>query len=302
MNSIVFFGTEDFSLTALRTLVEADFPVVAVVTKPDSPKGRGHAIIPPAVKTYAETHGITVWQPQKLADITDEIEKLDHPAGVLVSYGKIIPQATLDLFTPGIINLHPSLLPKYRGPSPVETAIAAGDKETGISIIKLIAAMDAGPIYRQIRIPLHGKETAEELYVELGRQGSELLVETLPPILDGSLQPSNQADDATYCKLLSKDDGTINWNTAAATIEARIRAYHIWPQSRTTLGDIDVIITAAEVIDSRDSIPGSLTVENGSLIVGTGQDSLRILTLKPLGKKEMPVGAFLSGYHNHLGS
>ena len=144
MNSIVFFGTEDFSLVALEALVEAGFPVEVVVTKPDMPKGRGHVLTEPLVKTFAKKHGIQVWQPAKLNDINDDIAKLNNPIGVLVSFGKIIPQKTLDLFTPGIINVHPSLLPKYRGPSPIEAAILMGDQETGVSIMRLSAQMDAG--------------------------------------------------------------------------------------------------------------------------------------------------------------
>lgn len=300
---IVFFGTEDFSLGALKALVESGFNVAAVVTKPDSPQGRGHRLTPPKVKVYAEEHGIPVWQPSKLSEINDKISHLDTPAGVLVSYGKIIPQSTLDLFTPGIINVHPSLLPKYRGPSPIETAIIMGDHKTGVSIMKLISDMDAGPVYKQIEIPLSGDETATELYHTLGDVGSELLVDSLPSILDGSLIPVEQDDDqSTYCNLIKKSDGIIDWSERAEVIVARIRAYQEWPKSRATLGDVEVIITKAEALSyGSHTDPGNITLENDSLIIGAGRGSVRIQTLKPLGKKEMPVSAFLAGYRFQLG-
>ena len=150
---IVFFGTEDFSLYSLRALVEAGFNIVAVITKPDSRRGRSNKLIQPAVKQFASQHHIPVWQPKRLKDIISDIKNITpQPTGVLVSYGKIIPQTIIDLFQPGIINVHPSLLPKYRGPSPIESAIANRDKITGVTIMQLEQAMDAGPIYHQQKL------------------------------------------------------------------------------------------------------------------------------------------------------
>jgi methionyl-tRNA formyltransferase len=234
------------------------------------------------------------------------IAELNHPAGVLVSYGKIIPQSTLDLFTPGIINVHPSLLPKYRGPSPIETAILSGDEETGVSIMQLSAAMDAGPVYAQVRYSLDGTELIDSLYTQLGFIGNKLLVETLASILDGSLQPTPQNDTAaTYCQLIKKSDGVIDWNKPTEQIAREIRAYKGWPQSRTTLGGIEVIVTKATPIYPIDnSVPGNIKVvydeDVKTLFVGTADGSLEIDALKPLGKKEMPVSAFLAGYRTQL--
>ena len=157
--TVVFFGTEDFSLTALQGLVTAGYTIAAVVTKPDSKRGRDQKLTPPSVKVFAHEQGIPVWQPTKLAEITADIQALGDVAGVLVSYGKIIPQATIDLFDPGIINVHPSLLPLYRGPSPIESAIKNGDTQTGATIMQLAAGMDSGPIYAQMVHPLSGAET-----------------------------------------------------------------------------------------------------------------------------------------------
>ena len=152
---IVFFGTEDFSLYSLRALVEAGFNIVAVITKLDSRRGRSNKLVQPAVKQFASQHHIPVWQPNRLKDIISDIKNITpQPTGVLVSYGKIIPQTIIDLFHPGVINVHPSLLPKYRGPSPIESAIANRDKNTGVTIMRLEQAMDAGPIYYQEAYPL----------------------------------------------------------------------------------------------------------------------------------------------------
>ncbi|OYX39730.1 methionyl-tRNA formyltransferase, partial [Candidatus Saccharibacteria bacterium 32-50-10] len=197
--TIIFFGTEHSSLTSLKALVEAGYNIAAVVTKPDAPRGRGQKVTEPPVKTFATERGIEVWQPIKLRDIEQEIKSLQPAVGVLVSYGKIIPQSILDLFHPGIINLHPSLLPKWRGPSPIEAAIAARDRETGVSIMKLEAGMDSGPVYQQRALPLDGSETKQNLYTSLFDMGNQMLVDLLPDILSGKLQPVAQNHhDATY--------------------------------------------------------------------------------------------------------
>lgn len=301
---IVFFGTEDFSLTSLQALIDAGYPVVAVVTKPDMQKGRGHKLTPPPVKLLAQQYAIPVLQPMKLHQVAVDIAKLDHPIGVLVSYGKIIPQSIIDLFAPGIINVHPSLLPLYRGPSPIESAILHGATRTGVSIMKLSAAMDAGPVYRQITCDLSGSETAEQLYEILGSKGAELLVELLPAITDGTLAPTGQDDaSATYCRLIDKADSTIDWNKTATAIERQIRAYHHWPQSRTSIGAVEVIITAAEVFPAHLHKPaGTVEITDDQLLVYASDTAIRIKSIKPVGKKEMPVQAFLAGYRTQITS
>jgi len=246
---IVFFGTEAFSLVALTGLIEAGYDIAAVVTKPDSKQGRGHQLVAPPVKALAEKHNIPVWQPEKLKDLTDDITALQPVAGVLVSYGKIIPQSTIDLFTPGIINVHPSLLPKYRGPSPIESAILSGDETTGVTIMQLSAEMDAGPIYTAKQYPLHGTETQPELYQALGTFGTDLLLEALPRILASDLQPNPQNDSqASYCQLLTKADGNLDpMQLTAIEAERRVRAYLRFPRVRLHLLGKDIIITKAHI-------------------------------------------------------
>lgn len=246
---IIFFGTETFSLTALTGLIEAGYDIVAVVTKPDSKQGRGHQLVAPPVKEVAEKHNIPVWQPNKLSEITDDIKAVQPVAGVLVSYGKIIPQSTIDLFNPGIINVHPSLLPKYRGPSPIESAILNGDDKTGVTIMQLTANMDAGPLYIAKEHPLNGTETQLELYRTLATVGTNLLLEVLPRILADDLQPIPQNNDqASYCQLLTKADGQLDsQKLTAAEAERRVRAYLRFPRARLNILGKDIIIIKAHV-------------------------------------------------------
>ncbi|NCU29353.1 methionyl-tRNA formyltransferase [Candidatus Saccharibacteria bacterium] len=252
---IIFFGTEEYSLVALKALVENDFDVVAVVTKPDMIKGRGRKLVAPPVKAYAIEQNIAVWQPTKLTEIADKITALQPVAGVLVAYGKIIPQRIINLFTPGIINLHPSLLPLYRGPSPIESAIANLDNETGVSIMKLDAEMDAGPVYYQVRLALSGSETKQELYDQLFALGSQTLIETLPDIISGELQPIAQDHTkATYCQMLSKDLSLIDPIKLTATqAEAHVRAYLGFPRSQVDTTFDRLTITKAHVSQTADS-------------------------------------------------
>ncbi len=289
MPPIIFFGTEEHSLIALKALYDADLPIAAVITKPDAPKGSGSKLSEPAVKTFARERGITVWQPAKLKDIADNIKQLNKPVGVLVSYGKIIPQSIIDLFSPGIINVHPSLLPKYRGPSPIEAAMTNLDHETGVSIMQLNADMDAGPIYHQEKIALTGSESRAELYDKLFSLGSEKLVELLPRIIDGSLQPTPQNHaKATYCALLSKKDSLLDPTIlTAAQAEARIRAHLGFPRSKLAFDNLELIITAAHVeAQPRTAIDQQFT-DGNYLIV----DQL----IAPTSGKQMTAEAFLRG-------
>ena len=288
-NPLVFFGTEDFSLIALKSLVEAGYHIEAVITKPNTKRGRGGKLTEPAVKVFAREHNIPVWQPNRLIDIASDIESLGSPAGVLVSYGKIIPQQILDLFSPGIINVHPSLLPEYRGPSPIEAAIVNRDGRTGVSIMELSAEMDAGPIYFQTPYALDQTETRPELYETLGQLGANLLVQYMPSILDGSLQPTAQNDtDATYTQLLTKDNSRLDLSILTpGEAEARIRAHLGFPRSRLKIGDYDVIVTKAHVVMNKKT-PLDLECANGAYL---SIDEL----VAPSGKT-ISGDAFLRGY------
>jgi methionyl-tRNA formyltransferase len=234
--TIIFFGTDSFSASALQSLIEAKYDIAAVVTKPDSKSGRGQQLTAPLVKQIAQKNGIPVWQPTKLVEIIDDITAIKQTTdviGVLSSYGRIVPQAIIDLFSPGIINIHPSLLPLYRGPSPIETALINGDSQTGVSIMKLTAEMDAGPVYAQEIYTLDGTETAPQLYQTLAALGGRMLIETLPSIIEANLLPSPQSNAAIFCYLLKKEDALLNTDEMTAVqAERQVRAYLAFPKTK----------------------------------------------------------------------
>lgn len=288
---ILFFGTEDFSATSLEKLITAGFNIRAVITKLDSKKGRGHKLTEPRVKTIAKKHNIPVWQPQKVTEIEENIKKIPNVAGVLVSYGKIIPKSMLALFSPGIINVHPSLLPRYRGPSPIESAILHGDEKTGISIMQLTSEMDAGPIYCQKEIPLTSKETRPELYRKLANEGADLLSQNLKAILNQDITPEPQNHrETTYCQLLKKEDGWLKPKEMTADeCERRIRAFLGFPRSRLEINGHLCIVTSADVIqDSR--APLVIRCKDNTLL------SIKEL-IAPSGKS-LDADAFLRGYQS----
>ena len=293
MTKIIFFGTEDFSVPTLTSLIDAGYDIVAAVTKPDSQRGRGHKLEQPAIKKVTLEHNIAVLQPEKVTAILPEVERLKPEIGILVSYGKIIPQSVIDAFPKGIINIHPSLLPKYRGPSPMESAILNGDKKTGISIMSLSRAMDAGPIYKQKEIELAGSETKTDLYRDFSTLGANMLLDVLPHILDGSLQPKDQIDaEASYCNMLSKEDGRLDPETMTAIqCERRIRAFIGWPKTRLRFLGNDVIITSAKVLDGfdGDAWPDIIRCKNDS--------TLQITELISPNGKQMKTADYIRGLH-----
>ena len=286
---IIFFGTESFSARFLEALINDGYDVHTVVTKPDSKKGRGQKITAPLVKEVAETRGIPVLQPVKLSEIAGEIASIGDVAGVLVSYGKIIPENIIELFSPGIINVHPSLLPRYRGPSPVESAIVNGDEETGVSIMQLSAKMDAGPVYSQVTYPLTGEETRPDLYEALASAGIGELLRVLPPILDGSLQPTIQNDiDATYCQLLTKQDGVLRpKELTAIEAERRVRAFLDFPKTRLNIDGRPIVVTKAHV-SGQQKTPLDVMFSDGQY--------LSIDQLVATSGKTMSAEAFRRGY------
>jgi methionyl-tRNA formyltransferase len=299
---LIFFGNERLatgvSTTAptLRRLVEAGYQVAAVVSHHTGSKSRNLRDLEIAV--VAEEHGIPLLLPDKPAEIIDQLREYGADAGVLVAYGKIVPQSVIDLFPRGIVNIHPSALPKHRGPVPVEAVILDGSKETAVSIMQLTKEMDAGPVYHQCIVALEGDETKQALANKLLEIGGQHLVERLPAILDGSLAGKPQEERAaTYDKLIEKSDGEIEWNKPAERLEREVRAFAGWPQSRAKLGENDVIITSARSVKAlEDAKPGTVWHDARELHVHTGDGVLVIDRLKPAGKGEMDVRAFLAGY------
>lgn len=290
-NPIIFFGTEDFSAVSCQKLIDENFEIAGIITKPDSKKGRGQKLQSPKVKQIGEKFRIPVLQPQKMSEIIEFMKNFENPVGVLVSFGRIIPQEIIDLFTPAIVNVHPSLLPKYRGPSPIESAILNGDSKTGVSLMKLSKEMDAGDIYSQEEIKLSKTETASELYKICGKVGAEMLVRDLPKIISGELKGEKQDNSqAEYCQLLKKSDSILDpKNQTAKQAEQQIRAFEIFPKSKIMIDERTIIIKSAEVLDhDMKKSPLTLKFADGAF--------LNIKTLITPTGKETTAESFINGY------
>lgn len=253
----------------------------------------------PIIRKAVEAAGFEI--EQHITGKLHELREHESNLAVLAAYGRIIPQSVLDQFPLGIINVHPSLLPAYRGPTPVEQAMLDGVAKTGVSIMQLSAGMDEGPIYKQKTFLLRGNESKMELATKLQALGAELLIEVLPQIANGKLKPRKQPHPtrATYSHLIRKENGAIDWTKPAERLEREVRAYSDWPKSYATLADKDVVLTKARVVTGTGK-PGEHTVIGKDLIVFCGQDALLIERLKPAGKNEMTSEAFISGYGRRL--
>ncbi len=294
---VVFFGTDAFSVPSLVALISGGWQVAAVVTKPDSPTGRGRQVSEPAVKRLATAAGIPVLQPHNLEAAQTELAATGATAGVVVAYGKIIPAAILELFPKGLINVHASLLPRFRGASPIESAILANDDETGVTLMRIEPGLDTGPTYDSTKIQLDGTETRPQLYERLAETGADLLTTLLPAILSGQVVAIPQdVADATTTGRLRKSDGDIDWSKPADLLAREVRAYLGWPGSRTELAGTPVTITAAHT-GTASGPPGSAyTTPGGDLAAYAGTGSLIIDALKPAGKREMSGRDFLRGH------
>jgi len=287
---LIFFGTEDFSTASLKRLIADGWNIVAVVTKPDAKSGRGQKLTPPLVKTVAAKHKIPVLQPASLPKVVYEIASLEPSHGILAAYGKIIPQTLIDIFPGGIINVHPSLLPKWRGASPIEAAILNGDGQTGISLMRLTAEMDEGPVYDQKSVVLTDEESGPELTSRLAECGASFLSEKLPSIIDGGLAPQPQdASRATYSNLLKKEDGYIDWTQPAEVYERQIRAYLGYPKSSAEINGQRVILTKARTAKNES---------DGKLVVACQPGWLEVLELVAPSGRTMTGKDFLLGHKN----
>jgi methionyl-tRNA formyltransferase len=297
-DSLIFFGTDAFSVPSLIRLLAEDWPITAVVTKPDSPTGRGRQITPPAVKRLAEAKKIPVLQPNRLSDCIPQIDRLRPTAGIVVAYGKIIPESVISLFPKGLINVHASLLPRWRGASPIEHTILSGDTDTGVTLMSIEPGLDTGPTYTSAKIQLGGTETRLDLYEQLAEMGADLLSSDLGAILSGTIAPIPQdSEGVTSTKLIVKADGDIDWTNPAVRLEREVRAYLGWPGSRTTIAGTPVTITAARTLAASGGPAGTAYVTpSRELAVYTGDGSLVVDTLKPAGKAEMTGQAFLTGH------
>ena len=299
---IVFMGTPDFAEESLRALLEAGEDVAAVFTQPDKPRGRGMRESFSPVKTLAVERGIPVYQPVTFKDgaATELLRTLAPELLVVVAYGRILPQAFLDVAKYGSINVHGSLLPKYRGAAPIQWAVLNGDKTTGVSVQYMAAAMDAGDVIAARETEIGDFETAGELFDRLKTLGAELLAETVRKIASGSVirVPQNEAD-ATYTKMLDKNMSPIDWNKSPREIVKHICGLNPWPVATTELGGVSFRVFGAEYTDTRTALaPGKIISAGkaGIEVACGGGRSLRITEVQAAGKKRMSAAAFLLGH------
>jgi len=309
--TILFFGTPEFALPALRALIDADWRVVGVVTQPDEPVGRKRVLTPPPIKVIAAQYGIPVFQPEKLDPETFVREIPAADLLIVAAYGEIIPRAILTIPQYGALNIHPSLLPRWRGPSPIQHTILAGDMGTGVTIIKIDAAMDHGPIVAQRHAAYSMRHIAyPELHDQLANLGAELLIEILPRWIAGAITPIPQDETkAIYCKLLTKDDGRIDWTKPAEEIERMIRAFQPWPGAWTIWHapsrDLRMRIEEAEwITDETPNAAQGLVWQNKTrpLLVQSGRGSLVIQKLQTEGGDVMDAASFLRGHPSFIGT
>lgn len=299
---IIYLGTPELAVGPLEALAQAGREIVAVITQPDRPAGRKHILTPPPVKVAAQRLGIPVLQPETLKDpaAIEQLRALAPDVGVVAAYGEILRRAVLEIPRLGYLNIHPSLLPLHRGPAPVTGAILAGDDLTGVSIIKLTAKMDAGPILAQITQALDPAAKAGPLTTALMNEGGRLLNEILDAYAAGTLTPHVQDESAaTYTQMLSKADGQIDWSLPAQVIERMTRAYDPWPGAHTHAAGQPLRVLAAKLhgTPSGDRTPGTL-LDAEQAIVATGNGLLELLSVQPAGKKPMSGADWRRGARN----
>ena len=292
---LAYMGTPDFVVSPLHALVKAGHDVVVVYSQPPRPAGRGQALQKSPVHLAAEELGIEVRTPKTLRDESEQkkFAELNLDAAVVAGYGLLLPQAILDAPKFGCINIHVSLLPRWRGAAPVQRAMMAGDAETGTTIIKMAAGMDDGPIFLQERIPMPMNVTGDELYHSLFEMGGRLAVETLAGIVGDTLKPAPQNENnVTLAPKLTREDGRIDWSKSAREIERQIRALQPWPGCFFMLGAEPIKLLQAETVDQY-GIAGTLLADD--FTVACGQGALRLLSLQRAGKKPTDGASFLRG-------
>ncbi len=297
---IVFMGTPDFSVPTLRALHDNGHALLAVVTQPDRPKGRGRKLTPPPVKRAALEYGYPVLQPETVnADAFHRhMAELAPDLFIVVAFGQILPQSLLDIPGIGSINVHASLLPRHRGAAPIQWAIINGDRETGVTTMMMDQGMDTGDILLTEKTDIKPDETAAELHDRLSKMGARTLIRTLQRLQDGSLvrMPQDHAQ-ATYAPMLKKTDGEIDWSMPAERIERLIRGVTPWPGAYTFSDDMRLKVFKASVLDREISVPPGTILEcfPGELRVATGQAALAIQEIQGESGKRLPIDDFLCG-------
>ena len=310
---LVYMGTPDFAVMPLQALVEAGYPVEAVITQPDKPKGRGKEMQFPPVKETAIKHGIPVYQPKKIREpeCVEELRKYNADVMVVVAFGQILPKTILEMTPYGCINVHASLLPKYRGAAPIQWSIIEGEAVTGVTTMQMDEGLDTGDMIMKEEVPIAEDETGESLHDKLAAAGAALCVETLKALEDKSAVFEKQGESPTaYAKMLTKEMGNIDWNQSAVQIERLVRGLNSWPSAYTRWNGKVMKIWRAKAetgpaagSQAGGGQPGTVTeIRKDSFAVQTGDGVLRVYEVQIPGKKRMETSAFLRGYTMELGT
>ena len=298
---VVFFGTPDFAVPTLEALLGSRHAVVGAVTQPDRPRGRGHKILDAPVKATAAAAGVPTLQPQRLKDpiFLEKLTALRADVGVVAAYGRILTNDVLTIPKHGLVNVHASLLPRYRGAAPVHRAVIAGERETGVTIMRVVQALDSGPILAKAHRPIATDETSDEVERDLARLGAALLVATLDDLAAGHVQERPQDDSqATYAHKLQKEEGLIDWQWPAERLHNLIRGLHPWPHAFTFLGRRRFIVRRSRWFPAASPEAAGTVVEATAtrLAVATGSGVLEITEIQSEGKRPMTARAFLAGH------
>jgi len=304
---VVFLGTPQFAVAILDAILASRHRPVLVVTQPDRARGRGQRVSEAPVKAAATWVGIPLLQPLSARDpaVLEAIDRSGADIGVVAAYGKILPTALLSRPRLGMINVHASLLPKYRGAAPVHRAVLAGERETGVTIMRVVEALDAGPTFAFARRPIGDDETSEDVEHSLARLGSTLLIETLDALVERRAHETPQDDAAaTYAPRLTKAEGLVSWSLAANQIHNIVRGLYPWPHAYTYLeGARLILLRSAASIEAANAPPGTILEADGDVLrVATGQGTLRLLQLQVEGKRPMATREFLAGHRVSSGA
>lgn len=305
MLKIIFAGTPAFAVPTLKKLIESEHEIVGVYTQPDRPAGRGQQIQASVVKQIASAHHLPIFQPKTLrdADVQNQLRELNADVMVVVAYGLILPKIVLTMPRLGCVNLHPSLLPRWRGAAPIPRSIEAGDIDTAITIMQMDKGMDTGPILRQEKIVLTGFETSELLHDQFSVRGAALMLETLCELENHAVIAIPQDNAlATYAPKIEKKEAVIDWHQSAAVIANKVRAFNSWPVAQTTFSKQVLRIWSAKAIEEKTALPPGSIIrsEKEAFFVATGDGVLQITSVQLPGKKRMCAADFINGYLSQL--
>ena len=298
---IVFFGTPEFAVPTVEALQQSRHAVVGVITQPDRARGRGLKSQPGPVKQVADRFGVSVLQPARLRDesFLESLRGLRADLGVVAAYGKILTDEVLQIPNLGLINVHASLLPKYRGAAPIQRAVMAGDSETGVTIMRIVKALDAGPMMSKVRRPIGEHETSVDVERDIARLGADALVRVVDALAEnGAEEVSQDESQATYAPKIEKSDGMVDWSRSAREIHNQIRGLHPWPHAFSDLEGERTILLKSAVEDEtvQAAVPGAILETRGDgLLVGTGRGVLRLLTVQREGRRPVSAREFVGG-------